>query len=56
VNQRVTKRIKLSLFPNVDKAMEIWFRDLKHNKNVTIDGPTLQAQALKFETLLGKTG
>jgi hypothetical protein len=35
--------------------LEICFRDVKHNKNVTIDGPTLQAQALKFETLLGET-
>jgi hypothetical protein len=46
-----SERIKLSLFPDVDNAMEIWFRDAKHNKNVTIDGPKLQTQAINFATL-----
>ena len=50
----ITKKIRLSTYPEIDKAMEIWFRDVKHGKNIAIDGPLIQEQALKFATLLGK--
>ena len=49
------KKIKLLTYPEIDKAMEIWFREVKQNANITLDGPLMQEQALKFSNLLGIT-
>ena len=43
-----SKRIKVPVYPEVDKAMEIWFRESKTHKNIVIDGPIMQEQAKKF--------
>jgi hypothetical protein len=43
-----TKKIKLAIYPDVEKAMEMWFKEVKKNKDVTLDGPLMQQQALKF--------
>ena len=53
VAQPECKRIKLLRYPEVDKAMEIWFNDVKHNKNIPIDGPIMQEQAIRFANLFG---
>ena len=34
--------------------MEIWFREVKQHKNITLDDPLLQEQAIKFANLLSK--
>jgi hypothetical protein len=47
------KKIKLSTYPEIDKAMEMWFREVKQTENITLDGPLIQEQALKFSNLLG---
>jgi len=32
--------------------MEMWFRDTKAHSSITIDGPLIQAQALKIAAML----
>jgi hypothetical protein len=49
----VCKKIKLSTYPEIDKAMEMWFREVKQTENITLDGPLIQEQALQFSNLLG---
>jgi len=47
------KRMKLPIYQKVDEAMDIWFKNTMKEKNVTLDGTLIQAQALKFAAMEG---
>ena len=46
------KRIRGSNFSQVEEALDHWFQSTMSLKNITIDGPIIQAQAIKFATML----
>ncbi|RNA31545.1 hypothetical protein BpHYR1_018914 [Brachionus plicatilis] len=50
------KRIKLSSFDDVDKAVLFWFEQVQKYSNVTVSGIEIQLQALKYATMLGHRG
>ena len=47
------KRMKLPIYQKVDEAMDLWFKNTMKEKNVTLDGTLIQAQALKFAAMEG---
>ena len=49
------KRIKLSQYPLLEEAMSWWFKKTNANKNIVIDGPTIQGQAEKYATFFSYT-
>ena len=44
------KRIRYSNFNNIEDVMMMWFNQTMLNKNITVDGNILKAQAIKFAT------
>jgi hypothetical protein len=47
-----TKRIRLSNYADIEDALMSWYNAAMKNKSVTIDGPMVQQQALKFAVML----
>ncbi len=50
-----SKRIRHSNFNNIEDAMMMWFNQTMLNKNITLDGNILKAQAIKFATYFQET-
>ena len=50
-----SKRIRLSNYPKIEELLDDWFRDIMSRKNVTLDGPMIQTQALKYAKQLNET-
>ncbi|RNA07426.1 tigger transposable element-derived 6, partial [Brachionus plicatilis] len=47
------KRMKLSSYDDVYKAVIYWFDQIQKYNNLTVSGCDIQPQALKFATMLG---
>ena len=47
-----SKRIRQSNYPEIEKNLNDWFGDCKSKQSVTIDGPSMQNQALKIAAML----
>ncbi|RMZ97491.1 tigger transposable element-derived 4 [Brachionus plicatilis] len=48
------KRLREPEYKELEKNMDMWFRDTKTHNSITLDGPLIQAQALKIATVLQK--
>ena len=46
------KRLREPEYKEVEKYLDMWFRNTKAHSSITIDGPMIQAQALKIATML----
>ena len=46
------KRLREPEYKDEEKHLDHWFRDSKSKPQITIDGPTIQAQALKIASLI----
>ena len=46
------KRIRDSNFTKLEEALNHWFQNVMSNKNITLNGPLIQAQAIKYATML----
>ena len=46
------KRIRGSNFTKLEEALNHWFQNVMSNKNITLNGPLIQAQAIKYATML----
>jgi len=54
VRNKTAKRIKLPTYHDVDSAVQDWFTQATIQTNVVIGGPEIQAQALKYASMLNK--
>lgn len=52
VGEKRKRAIKLG-FPLVDKALRIWFSEVRH-RNINVDGTLIKAKALEFAKLFGE--
>jgi hypothetical protein len=48
-----TKRYRAPDYPKLERAVDVWFSEMKSRKNVTISGPDIQEKALFFAGKLG---
>ncbi|RNA31852.1 tigger transposable element-derived 6-like [Brachionus plicatilis] len=48
------KRLGEPKYKELEKYLDMWFRDTKAHNSITLDGPLIQAQALKIATMLQK--
>ncbi|RNA01686.1 tigger transposable element-derived 4 [Brachionus plicatilis] len=48
------KRLREPEYQELEKYLDMWFRDTKAHNSITVDGPLIQAQALKIATMLQK--
>ncbi|RNA44204.1 tigger transposable element-derived 4 [Brachionus plicatilis] len=48
------KRLREPEYKELEKYLDMWFRDTKAHNSITLDGPLIQAQALKIVTMLQK--
>ncbi|RNA16173.1 tigger transposable element-derived 4 [Brachionus plicatilis] len=48
------KRLREPEYKELEKYLDMWFRDTKAHNSITLDGPLIQAQALKISTMLQK--
>ena len=47
-----TKKMKDTKYPEVDKALFEWFRDLR-DRSIKVNGPIMQAKAEDFAKMFG---
>ena len=47
------KRMRYSNYPEIEESLIMWFNNTIVRPNITMDGPLMKAQALKFATLHG---
>ena len=47
------KRMRCSNFPEIEDSLNMWFNNAITQPNITIDGPVMKAQALKYANLHG---
>ena len=48
-----TKHLKQAKYLDIEEALDKWFAEVKSKPNITIQGPELKFQALKFAVKLG---
>jgi hypothetical protein len=48
-----TKSLKSAMYPDIEKALNLWFAEVKSQQNVVINGFVLQQRALFFANKLG---
>lgn len=48
-----SKRLRPSNFPKVEQALDQWYKE-RLNEKIAVDGPMIQAQAIKYATILNE--
>ncbi|CAF0903433.1 unnamed protein product [Brachionus calyciflorus] len=52
--QPSSKRMRGSNFVKIEEALDHWFKLVMSYKNITLNGPLIQAQAIKYATMLNQ--
>ncbi|RNA01194.1 tigger transposable element-derived 4, partial [Brachionus plicatilis] len=50
-----SKRMRGSNYVKIEEALDHWFKSVLVYKNITLNGPLIQAQAIKYATMLNQT-
>ncbi|RNA27978.1 tigger transposable element-derived 4-like [Brachionus plicatilis] len=50
-----SKRIRGSNYVKIEEDLDNWFKSVLAYKNITLNGPLIQAQAIKYITMLNQT-
>ncbi|RNA04060.1 tigger transposable element-derived 4 [Brachionus plicatilis] len=50
-----SKRMRGSNYVKIEEALDHWFKSVMAYKNITLNGPLIQAQAIKYATILNHT-